>query len=261
MFIDSHAHLDAPEFNEDRDDVISRARDAGVEMMLNIGAGYVRENSIDTAIALAEKYDFVYLAFGIHPHDAKLYDDTWEDKLLKLSEHPKVLAWGEVGLDYYYDNSPREIQRDVFRRQVQCARERRLPIIIHTRDAEDDTLAILREEWQGSDLSGILHCFTGTLDFSQACVEMGFYVSFSGILTFKSANDLRAVAQQLPLDRLLIETDCPLLAPVPMRGKRNEPLYVRYVARQMAEARGMDEEEIGFMTSANFRRLFRLQED
>ncbi|MCS6805524.1 MAG: TatD family hydrolase [Acidobacteriota bacterium] len=261
MFIDSHAHLDAPEFQHDRDEVIARARDAGVELMLNIGAGYVRDTSIETALSLAETYECVYLAFGIHPHDATLYQNGWEEKLLQLSEHPKVLAWGEVGLDYHYNHSPRDVQRAVFRRQLQCARQRGLPVIIHTREAEQDTLSILREQWQGSGLSGILHCFTGTLDLAEACIEMGFYVSFSGILTFKNAADLRAIAQQLPLERLLIETDCPLLAPAPMRGRRNEPSYVRYVARQLAHARQMSEQQIAAVTSANFRRLFGLNTD
>lgn len=258
MFIDSHAHIDAPAFDADRDEVIARAVAGGVELILDIGSGYVESGSYDVATTLADRYDFIYLAFGFHPHDAKLYNPEWEQRLLKLSEHPKVLAWGEMGLDYYYDNSPRDVQREVFRRQLQLARDRRLPAIIHTRDAEEDTLAILRDEWQHSGLGGILHCFTGTIGMAQKAIEMGFYVSFSGILTFKNAAELREVAGQLPLDRLLIETDCPLLAPVPYRGKRNEPLYVQEVARQMADIRGLTLEEIGSATSANFRRLFQV---
>jgi TatD DNase family protein len=258
MFVDSHAHLDAPEFDADRDEVVSRAVEGGVDLILNIGAGYIDAGSVDRAVHLADQYDFIYLAFGLHPHDARMYNPEWEEKLLKLSEHPKVLAWGEIGLDYHYDNSPREIQRAVFRRQVQLARDRQLPIIIHTRDAEADTMVILREEWQGSGLNGIMHCFTGTPDLAQAGLDLGFYISFSGIVTFRNAEALREVARRLPLDRLLIETDCPLLAPVPVRGTRNEPVYVRYVARQLAELRGLKEEEIGHTTSDNFRRLFNL---
>lgn len=257
-FIDSHAHLDAPQFTGDRDEVVARAVEGGVELILNIGAGYLEAGFPDTALALAEQYEFVYLAFGLHPHDARLYNQEWEERLLKLSEHPKALAWGEIGLDYYYDNSPRQAQRDVFRRQIQLARDRRLPIIIHTREAEADTLAMLREEWQGSGLNGIMHCFTGTGEMAQASIELGFYISFSGIVTFKNAAPLRDVARQIPLDRLLIETDCPLLAPAPVRGTRNEPAYVRHVARQLAELREVSEEDVGRLTSANFRRLFNL---
>lgn len=258
MFIDSHAHLDAPAFAADRDEVIARALQGEVDLILNISAGYVEEGFPDTALALAERYDRVYLAFGLHPHDARLYNQEWEERLVGLSEHPKVLAWGEIGLDYHYDHSSSQVQRDVFRRQLRLARERRLPVIIHTRDAEADTLAILREEWLGSGLSGVMHCFTGTPEMAQASVELGLYISFSGIVTFANAEPLRDVARRLPLDRLLIETDCPLLAPVPMRGKRNEPAYVRYVARQLAHLRGLSEEELGRLTSANFQRLFHL---
>ncbi len=261
MFIDSHVHLDAPQFADDRDEVVARAIEGDVKLMLNIGAGYVEQGFPDTALALAEKYDFIYLAFGLHPHDAKLYDQRWEEQLLMLSKHPKVLAWGEIGLDYYYDNSPREVQRDVFRRQVQLARERRLPVIIHTREAEEDTLAILRQDWEGCGLEGIMHCFTGSLEMAQACLDLGFYISFSGIVTFRNAEVLRDVARQVPLERLLIETDCPLLAPMPMRGKRNEPLFVRHVARQLAEIKDLEEEAIGRITNANFRRLFHLSHE
>jgi TatD DNase family protein len=258
MFIDSHAHLDAPAFDADRAEVLRRAVDGGVKLILNIGAGYIQDSPLEKAVTLADQYEFIYLAFGFHPHDARLYNQEWEEKLIRLAEHPKVIAWGEIGLDYHYDHSPREVQRAVFRRQLQLARQRRLPVIIHTREAEPDTLAILRDEWQASKLSGILHCFTGTLEMAEWCMAMGFYVSFSGILTFKNAAELRAVARQIPLARLLIETDCPLLAPMPYRGKRNEPLYVQHVARQLADLRQLGEAEIGRITSANFRTLFKL---
>lgn len=258
MYIDSHAHIDAPAFHADRHDVIQRARSGGVELILDIGAGYLEEGTIDVALALAEQYDFIYLAFGIHPHDARQYDDRWEKKLTELSAHPKVLAWGEIGLDYHYDHSPRAVQQDVFRRQLQLARERRLPVIIHTRDAEHDTLGILQQEWQGSGLGGIMHCFTGTGAFARACLDLGLYISFSGILTFGNAEALRRVAQTVPLDRVLIETDCPLLAPVPVRGKRNEPFNVRYVAETLGRLRGLTPASVGQITSENFRRLFGL---
>ncbi len=258
MYIDSHAHIDAPAFQADRHEVIQRAQSGGVEVILDIGAGYLEEGTIEIALALAERYDFIYLAFGLHPHDARWYDDRWEERLMDLSTHPRVLAWGEIGLDYHYDHSPRAVQRAVFRRQLQLARQRGLPVIIHTREAEHDTLDLLRQEWQGSGLSGIMHCFTGTEAFARSCLDLGLYISFSGILTFNNADALRRVAQTLPLDRILIETDCPLLAPVPVRGKRNEPFNVRYVAETLGRLRGLTAAAVGQITGENFRRLFHL---
>ena len=173
-----------------------------------------------------------------------------------MSQHPKVIAWGEIGLDYHYDNSPRDVQRDAFRKQLRMARERGLPISIHTREAEADTLAILDEEWKGCGLGGVIHCFTGTRSFAEAVIERGFYVSFSGVVTFKKAEELRETARALPIDRILIETDSPFLAPVPYRGRRNEPAYVIEIARMIAELRNIKVEESGRNTSENFRRLF-----
>jgi len=187
-----------------------------------------------------------------------LLDDELYAKLQDLSQHPKVIAWGEIGLDYHYDNSPRDVQREAFTRQLRMARERGLPISIHTREAEAHTLAILNEEWRDSGLGGVLHCFTGTRAFAEAAVELGFLISFSGVVTFKKAEDLRETARCLPMDKILIETDAPFLAPVPYRGRRNEPAYVVETARAVAELRGTTHGEIGRATSENFKLLFGL---
>jgi TatD DNase family protein len=259
MFIDSHCHIDGPEFDADREDVIARAHDAGVDTMLNVGTGDPYSGAFERAVALAEKHEEVYAAIGVHPHDAKLFDDAAERLLLSLVEQSKrVIAWGEIGLDYHYDHSPRETQREVFRRQLLLARGQNLPVVIHSRDADEDTIAILREELSGYDRAGVLHCFGGSLAMAQAAIELGFYISFAGNLTFKKADNLRDVAAQLPLDRLLIETDCPYLTPVPFRGKRNEPARVVETARCLAEILGKEVEEIGGVTSENFVRLFQV---
>jgi len=261
MFIDSHAHLDVPNFDADRAEVIARARAAGVEIMLEIAGSDVGKGSLEPGLKLAGEYDFIYAAIGLHPHEASLYNDDLEKTLVDLSRHPKVIGWGEIGLDYYYDNSPRNIQQTVFRRQLELARELQLPVIVHTRDAEDDTIAILREAWAdrgGMEIGGIIHCFTGTQSLADAAIEMGFYISFSGVLTFKTAEELRSVARAVPLERLLIETDCPFLAPVPHRGKRNEPAFVTETAKKLAEIKQVGVEELGLLTSGNFRRLFGL---
>jgi TatD DNase family protein len=261
VFIDSHVHLDTPHYDADRAEVINRALEAGVEMMLEICGSDIAEGSLDVGLKLAEDYPFIYAAVGAHPHEASLYDDALERKLTAMSHHEKVIGWGEIGLDYHYDHSPRDVQQQVFRRQLELARERQLPAIIHTREAEDDTIQILREEWSdkgGGEIGGIIHCFTGTQRLAAAAVEMGFHLSFSGVITFKSAEELRDVARSAPLDRLLIETDCPYLAPAPHRGKRNEPAFVRETALKLAELKGASVEETAQITSRNFRRLFKL---
>jgi TatD DNase family protein len=245
-------------FDEDREAVIQRALDAGVEIIVNVGNGDVSRDSHSAALRVAENYPFIYTTVGVHPHEASLFDDDLLARLLDLSRHPKVIAWGEIGLDYYYDNSPREVQRTVFRRQLQAARRRRLPAVIHTRDAEADTLAILADEWKDSGLPGIIHCFTGTRRLAEEAINLGFFISFSGVVTFKKAEDLRETAKALPIEQLLIETDAPFLAPIPYRGKRNEPAYVVETARAVAELRGMACEEIGQITSENFKRLFHM---
>lgn len=258
MFVDSHAHLEGTEFDVDREAVIKRALDAGVETIVCVGDGEVAADSHAAAFRLAEQYPFIYTTVGVHPHEARLLDDELCARLADLAQHPKVIAWGEIGLDYHYDNSPREVQRDAFRKQLRMARERRLPISIHTREAEADTLAILDEEWKDSGLGGVIHCFTGTRAFAEAAVELGFCISFSGVVTFKKAEDLRETARALPIDKILIETDAPFLAPVPYRGRRNEPAYVVEIARSIAELRGTTPDEIGRKTSGNFTRLFKV---
>ncbi|HVQ39883.1 MAG TPA: TatD family hydrolase [Pyrinomonadaceae bacterium] len=260
MFIDSHAHIDGPEFDADRPEVIRRAQDAGVSAILNVGTGDPHGGAFERALELGETHQTVYTALGVHPHDARLFDDAAEEELERLiRQGSRVIAWGEIGLDFHYDNSPRQVQMDVFRRQLRLARERSLPVIVHTRAAEDETVEILNSEWGGSDLPGIMHCFSGSLELARKAVDLGFLISFSGIVTFKKAEDLRAVAMEIPLDRLLIETDCPFLSPIPYRGKRNEPAYVVEVARCLAGLRGLTLDEIASITTRNFSRLFRLE--
>jgi TatD DNase family protein len=258
-FVDSHCHIDGPEYDLDRDDVIARARDAGVTTMLNVGTGDPHSGAFERAIALAEKHEEIYCAIGVHPHDAKLFDDAAEQRLINLAKQSsRLVAWGEIGLDYHYDHSPREVQRDVFRRQLRIARTLNLPVIIHSREADDDTIQILSEELSDYERAGVLHCFGGSLQMATQAIDLGFFVSFAGNLTFKKADDLRVIARQLPLDRVLIETDCPYLTPVPFRGKRNEPARVVETAKCLAELRNKSLDEIGQMTNKNFEILFRL---
>ena len=276
-FIDSHCHIDGPEYDADRDEVIARARADGLTAMLNVGTGDPHGGAFERAVDLAEKHEDIYAAVGVHPHDARLFDDVAERKLLDLVQQSRrVIAWGEIGLDYHYDNSPREVQREVFRRQLRLARSAQLPVIIHSREADDDTIAILGEELAGNSGTGVppvnhaqdtrgtttlsgrgvMHCFGGSLTMARAAIELGFFISFAGNVTFKKAEALRDVARQLPLERLLIETDCPYLTPVPFRGKRNEPARVIETARCLAELHGKELEEIGRITSQNFVKLF-----
>jgi TatD DNase family protein len=259
MFIDSHAHIEGDEFDADRDAVIQRARDTGVDIIVDIGNGELACDSHAAAIGLAELYPFIYTTVGVHPHEAQLYDQEVEARLIDLSNHPKVIAWGEIGLDYHYDNSPREVQRRVFRRQLQLARERKLPVTVHTREAEADTLALLTDEWSRSGLGGVIHCFTGSRWLAEQAIELGLYISFSGVVTFKKAEDIRSTVKHVPLNRMLIETDSPFLAPAPHRGKRNEPAYVVETAHALAGLRGLALEEVGRITSENFKRLFRIE--
>lgn len=257
MFVDSHCHIDGPEYDSDREEVIARAREAGVTKMLNVGTGDPQSGAFERAVALAEQHQEVYCAIGVHPHDAKLFDEAAQQRLIDLAKQSsRVVAWGEIGLDYHYDHSPRDVQRDVFRRQLAIARELNLPVVIHSREADDDTIAILREELSGYSRAGVLHCFGGSLQMAEQAIEIGFFVSFAGNLTFKKADDLRAIAQKLPLERLLVETDCPYLTPVPFRGKRNEPARVVETAKFLAELKGIDLDEIAGVTSTNFSGLF-----
>ncbi len=259
MFVDSHCHIDGPEYDTDRDHVIARARAAGARTMLNVGTGDPHSGAFERAIELAEKHEGIYAAIGVHPHDAKLWNDRAEQRLLDLvKQSNRVVAWGEIGLDYHYDHSPRDVQREVFKQQLRLARSLKLPVVIHSREGEEDTMTILREELSDYEPAGIMHCFGGTQAMAQSAMELGFFVSFAGNLTFKKAEDLRDVARKLPLDRLLIETDCPYLTPVPFRGKRNEPARVVETARCLAQLHEVTAEEIGEITSANFARLFRV---
>jgi TatD DNase family protein len=261
MFVDSHAHLDTPHYDADRAEVIARARAAGVDLMLEIAGSDVGKGSLEPGLQLAEEHPFIYAAIGVHPHEASLYDEALEQKLLAMSQREKVIGWGEIGLDYHYDHSPRDVQRAVFERQLTLAFERQMPIIIHTREAEADTIKLLREAWfdqGGAEVGGIIHCFTGTQELADAALSLGLHISFSGVVTFKKADELRDVARTVPLERLLIETDCPYLAPLPHRGKRNEPAFVVETAAKLAEIKGTSLAEIARITSGNFRRLFKL---
>jgi TatD DNase family protein len=260
-FIDSHCHIDGEQFDEDRDEVVRRAKDAGVEAMLNIGTGDPHSDDFRRAVAVAEKYENVYASVGVHPHDAKLYDDKAEQHLIDLVKtSKKVIAWGEIGLDHYYDHSPRDVQRDVFRRQIRTARELDLPIIIHSRDADDETVEILIEECSYDAFRGIMHCFGGTPEMAETLMKIGFFISFAGNVTFKKADNLRDAARVVPLDRLLIETDCPFLTPVPFRGKRNEPSFVVHTARFLADFYDVGPADLASATTSNFTRIFGLEE-
>ena len=255
--IDSHAHIDFPQFADDREAMLVRARDAGVGTLLAIGTGPGPEK-LDAALPFAEQHDWIYTSVGIHPHEAKEVTPQHLDELARLAQHPKVIAWGEIGLDYFYDHSPRDAQATVFRSQMELANAAKLPIIIHCRDAWDDCLALIEQHWRPTGLAGILHCFTGTLDHAKRGLDMGFLISFAGNSTYPKTQNIREVAKEIPLDRMLIETDSPFLAPQPYRGKRNEPAYVVEVAKTLATVRNLAPEEIAAATAANFRRLFRI---
>jgi TatD DNase family protein len=257
MFVDSHAHIDGEEFDADRDEVVARARAASVRAILNVGTGDPHCGNFERAVAAAERYEGVYAAAGVHPHDARLYDDEAERRLIEvLRGSERVVALGEIGLDYHYDNSPREVQREVFARQLRLARDLGLPVIIHSREADEDTAEILRRELEGSGTKGVMHCFGGGPGLAEAALGLGFMLSFAGNVTFKKAEALREVAAAVPPERLLVETDCPFLAPVPLRGRRNEPAFVVETARFLAGLRGVSQEELGRVTSENFARLF-----
>jgi TatD DNase family protein len=255
--IDSHAHLEFPQFDEDRAAVLERARAAGIQTLLAIGSG-TGPHRLDAAIPFAEEHDWIYATVGIHPHEAKLATEEHFRLLDELAGHPRVIAWGEIGLDYHYDHSPRGVQQEVFRRQLGQARAAKLPIVIHCRDAWADCLDMLKREWQSSGLGGILHCFTGTLEDARRGLGMGFLVSFAGNVSYPKMQNLRDVARELPLDWLLTETDSPFLPPQGRRGKRNEPAFVVEVAQALANVRDLGSDEFAATTAANFRRFFRL---
>jgi len=253
MFVDSHCHLNYKGLVEDQAGVLARARAAGVEAMLNIST---RASEWDEVIAVAERESDVMASVGIHPHEADLHPEVTTETLVAKAGHPKVIGIGESGLDYYYDHSDRARQRDSFRAHVAAARETQLPLIVHTRDAEDDTYAILAEEMGKGAFPALIHCFTAGQDFADKVLALGLFVSISGIVTFKNATALQAAAKTIPLDRLLIETDSPFLAPVPHRGRPCEPAYVADTARFLSQLRGEPLDALAAATSANFRRLF-----
>lgn len=256
MLIDSHAHIQGKEYAGEAAAVIERARAAGVERIIAVGgAGDMSSNS--DAVALAHSFENIYATVGMHPHDAKGVGPDEVEKLKALSREPKVVAIGETGLDYYYNHSPRDVQRRVFAQFIQMARETGLPIVVHERDAAADGAELLRSEGEGR-LRGVIHCFTGNYQAARAYLDLGFYISFTGIITFKNAETLRDVVRRVPLERMLVETDSPYLTPVPHRGKRNEPAYVRLVAESVASIKGVTLEEVARITTDNGRQLFRI---
>jgi TatD DNase family protein len=269
MFIDSHAHLEGKRYDNDRDQVLARAKQDGIEAYLAIGNGEGPETA-DCGIRLAEKYDGrpeyprIWASVGIHPHEASLATDAADAQMLQWASHPKVIAWGEIGLDYFYDHSPRETQKTVFRRQMELAKAAKLPIIIHCRPSDnsenawDDCLKMIDETWTSTALAGILHCFTGSVEHARRALDVGFMISFAGNITFPKAQPIREAAKIVPLDRILIETDSPYLAPIPHRGQRNEPAFAKEVARQIGELRNLSADEIGEQTTQNFYNFFRL---
>ena len=256
MLFDTHVHLNARQFMEDRDEVIARAFEQGVKYMVVVG---FNDETIPLAIDIAEEYETIYAAVGWHPVDAIDFRDTHYEYIKELSNHEKVVAIGEMGLDHHWDTSPKDIQERVFRRQIQLAKEVNLPIIIHNREATEDVLRILKEE-NAAEIGGIMHCYSGTVDQIKPCLDMNFYLSLAGPVTFKNAKEAKEVATHIPLDRLLIETDAPYLAPHPYRGKRNEPAYVTKVAETIAELRGLDYDEVCRITTENALAIYRINQ-
>jgi TatD DNase family protein len=274
MFIDSHAHLEGRRYDADRDQVLARAKQNGIEAYLAIGNGDGPDTA-DCGIQLAEKYDGkpeyprIWASVGIHPHEASLANEAADSQMLQWARHPKVIAWGEIGLDYFYDHSPRETQKTVFLKQMELAQTAKLPIVIHCRPSDNsenawaDCLTMIAEHWSAGHLSssglgGVLHCFTGSVEHARRALDLGFMISFAGNITFPKAQSIRDAAQMVSLDRMLIETDSPYLAPIPHRGQRNEPAFVTEVARQIGELRGLPAEEIGSRTAQNFYKFFGL---
>lgn len=253
MLVDSHCHLDFPDFQGELDQVVERARGAGVGLMLTINTHVTR---FERVLAVAERFDEVYCTIGIHPHEAGTEPAADLERLIEASSHPKVVGFGETGLDYFYDKSPRDMQRASFRTHIEAARRTGLPVVIHTRDADADTAAILDEEMGKGGFTGLLHCFSSGRELAEKAVELGLFISISGIVTFKKSEALQRIVSDLPLDRLLVETDCPYLAPIPFRGKRNEPAYVAHTAAKVAELKGIPAEAVASATTANFLNLF-----
>lgn len=254
MLVDSHCHLDFPDFADEIDAVVGRAKSAGIGTLVTIGT---KLSEAEKVIAIAERFPNVWATVGVHPHEAAAEPGEDTARLVQLAHHPKVVGIGETGLDYYYEHSPKDRQAACFRAHIAAARQTGLPLIVHTRDADADTATILREEMEQGAYTGLLHCFSSSQQLADQAIQLGLYVSFSGILTFKSAEAVREVARAVPEDRLLVETDAPYLAPVPMRGKRNEPAFVAHTAKRLAELRGTTQAVLEATTTANFHRLFR----
>ena len=251
MLVDTHAHLDFPKFDQDRQEVIQRAQSSDLKYIINVGAD---EESSQRSVKLAQQEEMIYAAVGVHPHDASKFSDTTYNQLQEWAAADKVVAIGETGLDYHYDNSPRQLQQEVFRRQIQLAKEVELPLIIHSREAKKDSLDILLDEG-AYEVGGIIHCFGGDLEMAEAAIDMNFYIAVGGLLTFDNAHQLRRIIKQIPIEKLLVETDAPYLTPQPHRGKRNEPAYVKHVVDKLAHILPYSAEKIGEVTTANAKEL------
>lgn len=251
--IDSHVHLDDEAFNEDREDIIKSLGENGIELVINNSSDL---HSSERSVELANKYENIYAAIGVHPHEASTYDDEVEKRLIELSGDKKVLALGEIGLDYYYDNSPRDVQKEVFKRQIELAAKLKKNIVIHSRDAAKDTFDILKEAHEKYDFIALIHCFSQSVDMMREYLKMGDYIALGGAVTFKNAKTPKEVAKAVDLDRLLLETDCPYMTPVPYRGKRNEPKLVKFTCQYIADLRQMDAIELEKITGENTKRFF-----
>ena len=262
LLIDTHAHLDDPRFAEDIDVVVRRAKEAGLKSVITVGC-WSREHGYGPVLSVLEKYDFLYLALGVHPHEARdaVGSGPWEEirrVALKKEGGGRLVAIGETGLDYYYDHSPREAQKEVFARQIRLARELNLPLIVHSRDAEEDTLEVMRAEG-AEEVGGVVHCFSGSKEMAKAALDMGFYLSFTGVITFPKSGALREVVKSVPIENMLVETDCPYLAPEPYRGRRNEPAFVVETAREIARLKGLSADDVARITTLNAEELFGLK--
>lgn len=261
MFVDSHAHIDGKQFDLDREAMLARAQVAGVRTMVTIGNGDGPDD-VACGIPYAEKYDWIYTTLGVHPHEARLLEPHHLTRMEELASHPKVIAIGEIGLDYFYDHSPRELQQQVFVAQMELAKRVKKPVILHIRPSNDsenaweDCFRLLEEHWNGHGLGTVFHCFTGEVKHAERALEMGCMISFAGNVTFPKAQNIRDAAKMVPADRFFTETDCPYLAPIPYRGKRNEPAFVVETARQIAEIRGSTRDEIGRQAAENFYKFF-----
>ena len=253
MLVDSHCHLDFPDFEDDMDDIVARAGEAGVSHMLSICTHVTK---FDPVLAVAEQYDNIFCTVGIHPHNAAKEPEVTAEHLIRMARNDKVIGFGETGLDFFYDKSPRDLQKSQFKVHIEAAREAGLPLVVHTRDADEDMAEILKEETGKGAFSGLLHCFSSSRDLAETALDLGLYLSISGIVTFNKADELRKIVKEAPLDRLLVETDAPYLAPVPKRGKRNEPAFTRHTAEKIAEIKEISFEEVATATTDNFFNLF-----